>query len=53
MIVWLALRMWLRPRIVVVKPRRAVGSGATVGAAERRFEENDPEGVAFEYDVIE
>jgi hypothetical protein len=26
---------------------------ATVGAAERWFEENDPEGVAFEYDVIE
>ena len=26
---------------------------ATVDAAERWFEENDPEGVAFEYDVIE
>jgi hypothetical protein len=26
--------MWLRPRIVVVKPRRAVGSGATVAAAD-------------------
>jgi len=24
-----------------------------VDAAERWFEENDPEGVAFEYDVIE
>lgn len=26
---------------------------ATVDAAERWFEENDPEGVAFEYDVLE
>jgi hypothetical protein len=26
---------------------------ANVDAAERWFEENDPEGVAFEYDVIE
>jgi hypothetical protein len=26
---------------------------ATVDAAETWFEENDPEGVAFEYDVIE
>ena len=26
---------------------------ANVVAAERWFEENDPEGVAFEYDVIE
>lgn len=26
---------------------------ATVAAAERWLEENDPEGVVFEYDVIE
>lgn len=26
---------------------------STVDAAEKWFEENDPEGVAFEYDVIE
>ena len=26
---------------------------AMVDAAERWFEENDPEGVAFEYDVLE
>jgi hypothetical protein len=26
---------------------------ATVEAAEKWFEENDPEGVAFEYDVLE
>ena len=26
---------------------------ATVDAAEKWFEENDPEGVAFEYDVLE
>ncbi|UPT93878.1 hypothetical protein J4G48_0031705 [Bradyrhizobium barranii subsp. apii] len=26
---------------------------ATADAAERWFEENDPEGVAFEYDVME
>jgi len=26
---------------------------ATVDAAERWFEENDPEGVAFEYEVLE
>jgi hypothetical protein len=26
---------------------------ATTDAAEKRFEENDPEGVAFEYDVLE
>jgi hypothetical protein len=26
---------------------------ATTGAAEKWFEENDPEGVAFEYEVLE
>ena len=26
---------------------------ATIEAAEKWFEENDPEGVAFEYDVLE
>ena len=26
---------------------------ATTDAAEKWFEENDPEGVAFEYDVLE
>ncbi|WP_275198489.1 hypothetical protein [Bradyrhizobium sp. CSA207] len=26
---------------------------ATVDAAEKWFEENDPEGVAFEYEVLE
>ena len=26
---------------------------ATAGAAARWFEENDPEGVAFEYEVLE
>jgi hypothetical protein len=26
---------------------------ATARAAEERFEENDPEGVAFEYEVLE
>lgn len=26
---------------------------ANVDAAEKRFEENDPEGVAFEYEVLE
>lgn len=26
---------------------------STVDAAEKWFEENDPEGVAFEYDVLE
>ncbi|WP_187435728.1 hypothetical protein [Bradyrhizobium hipponense] len=26
---------------------------ATVDAAERWFDENDPEGVAFEYEVLE
>jgi hypothetical protein len=26
---------------------------ATTGAAEKWFEENDPEGVAFEYEILE
>ncbi|WP_338832263.1 hypothetical protein [Bradyrhizobium sp. 27S5] len=26
---------------------------ATIAAAEKWFEENDPEGVAFEYEVLE
>jgi len=42
-----------------VNPSKQVGDPehvkvfATTDAAERRFEGNDPEGVAFEYEVME
>ena len=44
---------------VYVNPSKQVGDAdhvkmfANVDAAEKGFEENDPEGVAFEYDVLE
>jgi hypothetical protein len=36
-----------------VDPRRVIGRLANVDAAEKWFAENDPEGVAFEYEVLE
>ena len=44
---------------VYIDPRKQIGDPehikvfATMDAAEKWFEENDPEGVAFEYEVLE